>query len=75
MKQKFSELDVFIQLDNKFDDGACLVLYEGRDVSKMSINLCVEKIGSCLLKEFARVPKDTHIRIMVLTEESEVSYD
>ena len=75
MKQKFSELDVFIQLDNKFADAACLVLYEGRDVSKMSMPLCVEKISSCLLKEFARVPKGSHLRIMVLTDESEVRYD
>lgn len=75
MKQKFSELDVFVQLDNKHADAAFLVLSDGCTVSKVSIDTCVSEIGACFFKELDRLATGSHVRIMVLTEEREVSDD
>ena len=75
MKQKFSELTIHKQLENQHADGACIIALEGHELSMMSFPLCVEKIGSCLVKEFNRVPIGSSLRIMVLTEEREVKND
>lgn len=75
MKQKFSEIEIYKQLDSIHAEAACIVKLEGYEVAKMSIDLCVSKIGACLVKEFDRVPKGSYLRVMVLTEEREVSND
>lgn len=75
MKKKFSEITINKQLDNQNALGACLIELEGVEPSVMSFNICVSKIGSCLVKEFNRVPIGSSLRIMVLTEEREVRND
>lgn len=75
MKKKFSEITIHKQLDNQHAMGACLVELESVEPSVMSFPLCVSKIGSCLVKEFNRVPIGSSLRIMVLTEEREVRND
>jgi hypothetical protein len=75
MKKKFSELEIFKQLNNKHADAACIVSLEEYEVTTMSFDLCVSKIGSCLVKEFDRVSIGSCLRIMVLTEEREVRND
>lgn len=73
MKKKFSEITIHKQLDNQLAMGACLVELVGCAPSVMSFPLCVSKIDACLVKEFSRVPIGSSLRIMVLTEEREVS--
>lgn len=73
MKKKFSEITIHKQLDNLLAMGACLVELEGFAPSVMSFPLCVSKIDACLVKEFSRLPIGSSLRIMVLTEEREVS--
>ena len=75
MKKKFSEITIHKQLDNQIASAACIVELEGCAPSTMSFPICVSKIGNCLIKEYSRVPIGSSIRIMVLTEEREVSND
>lgn len=75
MKKKFSEITIHKQLNFQHAMGACLVELEGCEPSVMSYPLCVSKIVACLSKEFIRVPIGSSLRIMVLTEEREVSND
>lgn len=75
MKKKFSEITIHKQLDNIRAMGSCLIELEGCEPSTMSFSICESKITTCLYTEFNRLPVGSTMRIMVLTEEREVSND
>ena len=75
MKKKFSEITIHKVLDKQHAMGACLVELEGCEPSMMSSSRCVLLLNSCIINELNRVPIGSSVRIMVLTEEREVSND
>lgn len=75
MKRTFNELTAYKQLSKAAADAACLVELEGQPPMVMSVFQFCMNLQRALHDEFQRCPVGSSIRIMVLTQESEVHND